>query len=131
MRALDAVEGKKPKKTTSGFWGMGGGSGGDSKAQTMPQLLPQPPPKLAPIPEKKMAEVPKKVIAPELEEKIKRVNARCAAKAKIALSADRLLEDKLYLTVLANSFEEHVSALLLKSSQPFPEFFFHLAMFRR
>ena len=48
----------------------------------------------------------KKPIDPELEEKIRRVRARCAAKAKIALSGDRLLEDKLYLTVLANAFEE-------------------------
>ena len=86
------MEGKKPKKPAApGFW-------------PMAAPAPAPAPKLEPIPEKKLAS--KKPIDPELEEKIRRVRARCAAKAKIALSGDRLLEDKLYLTVLANAFEE-------------------------
>ena len=59
LRALEAVEGKKQKKSAGGFWaGMGGG---DSKPPMLPQRPAPPTAKLAPIPEKKVAEVPKKV----------------------------------------------------------------------
>jgi hypothetical protein len=48
----------------------------------------------------------KRGAGPDSEAKMKVVQRRCAQKAKLVLSGDRLLEDKLYLTALSGRIKE-------------------------